>query len=101
MNTQNPIISISVAAKLLKLHPRTLMLYEKTGLLAPYRTQTSRRLYSKDDLAILHFIKFLTQEKRISLQGVLSLLKAIHLAEGRNLELQRLLFPEYKKKTLV
>ncbi len=101
MSLDNPIITISVAAKLLKLHPRTLMLYEKMGLFAPHRTNTNRRLYSKKDLAILHFVKFLTQEKRINLPGVAQLLKAFQFAKQRGFDLRKQLFPEYKPKKLI
>ena len=45
-----PLFTISVAAQLSKLHPRTLMLYEKAGLIKPFRTKTDRRRYSQGDL---------------------------------------------------
>lgn len=95
-----PILSISVAAKLLNLHPRTVMLYERTGLISPFRTSTQRRMFSDSDLKDLQFIKFLTQKKRINLQGVKVLLEAISIAKKGEVNLSSLLFPDFKAEKL-
>lgn len=100
MSTAEPILTISIAAKLLDLHPRTIMLYEKTGLMKPYRTGTQRRMYSVKDLDDLQFIKFLTRQKGINLQGVKFLLEAISLAEKGGVKLKELLFPSFKAEKL-
>lgn len=62
--------SITVTAKLLKLHPRTLMNYEKANLITPERTSTNRRLYSQEDLKKILFLKFLRFEKKMNLAAI-------------------------------
>lgn len=99
MSTVEPILTISVVAKLLDIHPRTIMLYEKTKLLKPHRTGTLRRLYSVKDLEELQFIKYLTRKEGINLQGVKFLLEAIAHSEGK-VNLKKLLFPDFKIETL-
>lgn len=101
MPVEEPILTISVAAKLLKLHPRTLMLYEKAGLVFPHRTGTKRRLFSIGDLNRLQFIKYLTQKKGINLQGVKLSLEAIKIAEENSINLKRRLFPSFRLKKLI
>lgn len=91
-----PILSISVAAKLLLLHPRTVMLYEKTGLISPHRTSTQRRMFSVKDLDQLQFVKFLTKGNGVNLQGVKFILEAISLAEKEGVDLRKKLFPQFK-----
>lgn len=100
MSTIEPILTISVAAKLLHLHPRTIMLYERTELLKPHRTGTQRRLYSVKDMEELQFIKFLTRQKGVNLQGVKFLLEAISLAKEDRVNLKKLLFPDFKAEVL-
>lgn len=91
-----PILSISVAAKLLLLHPRTLMLYERTGLISPYRTSTQRRMFSVKDLDQLQFVKFLIKGNGVNLQGVKFIQEAISLAEKEGVDLRKMLFPQFK-----
>lgn len=91
-----PILSISVAAKLLHLHPRTVMLYEKTGLISPFRTSTQRRMFSVKDLDELQFVKFLTKEKGVNLQGVKFIQEAISLSGKEGVDLRKMLFPQFK-----
>lgn len=101
MSVHEPILSISIAAKLLKLHPRTLMLYEKAGVIGPHRTDTKRRMFSLDNLEKLQFIRFLIQEKGINIQGVKILLEAIHLAKTEGVDLKKLMFPQFRPQQLV
>ena len=95
-----PILTISIAAKLLNIHPRTIMLYERTKLFTPYRTNTQRRMFSDKDLEELQFIKFLTQQRGINLQGVKILLEAISVAEKGGVNLKLLLFSDFKAEKL-
>ena len=60
---------ISVAAELAGVHPQTLRMYERKGLLSPERTSGRSRRYSEEDLALLRRIQELTNEG-ISLLGV-------------------------------
>ncbi len=60
---------ISVAARLAEVHPQTLRLYERKGLLSPKRTPKNRRRYSDEDISRLRHIQELTHEG-LSLTGV-------------------------------
>lgn len=100
MASNDPILTISVAAKLLSIHPRTIMLYEKSNLFSSQRTNTKRRMFSEKDLADLQFIKFLTRKKGINLQGVKVLLDAIYVSEKSGLDLKSKLFPDFKVEKL-
>lgn len=101
MSVDEPILTISVAANLLKLHPRTLMLYERAGLIIPHRTNTKRRLFSIKNLEELQFIKYLTRKEGVNLAGVKILLEAINTAEKDGVYLKKKLFPSFKAKKLI
>jgi MerR family transcriptional regulator/heat shock protein HspR len=81
---------ISVAAELAGLHPQTLRIYERKGLLDPARTGGGSRRYSDDDIALLRRIQDLTNEG-LNLAGVQKVLALeAELAEARRqLELAR------------
>lgn len=64
-----PLYIISVAAELVNMHPQTLRLYERRGLVSPKR-QGKNRLYSEADIERLMYIQKLTQELGINLAGV-------------------------------
>lgn len=61
---------ISAVARRYDIHPQTLRMYEREGLLAPSRTDGNTRLYSDDDLAQLETILSLTRELGVNLAGV-------------------------------
>jgi DNA-binding transcriptional MerR regulator len=61
---------ISVAAELAGVHPQTLRIYERRGLLQPQRTQGNSRRYSQRDVERLRRIQRLTQEEGVNLAGV-------------------------------
>jgi len=61
---------ISVVAKNYGIHPQTLRLYEREGLLKPSRTEGNTRLYSDDDLRQLEVILNLTRDLGVNLAGV-------------------------------
>jgi MerR family transcriptional regulator/heat shock protein HspR len=61
---------ISVAAELAGVHPQTLRIYERKGLLNPARTAGNTRRYSDRDIARLRAIQKLTQEQGVNLAGV-------------------------------
>jgi MerR family transcriptional regulator/heat shock protein HspR len=60
---------ISVAAELSGVHPQTLRIYERKGLLQPARTSGNTRRYSEKDIARLREIQRLTQEEGVNLAG--------------------------------
>jgi MerR family transcriptional regulator/heat shock protein HspR len=65
---------ISVAAELTGVHPQTLRIYERRGLLEPYRTPGGTRRYSRADLERLELIQALT-EAGLNLEGVKRVMK--------------------------
>lgn len=67
---REPVFIISVAARLLEMHPQTLRKYEREGLIAPSRTVGKFRLYSDEDLERLRQVKYLVGERGLNLAGV-------------------------------
>ena len=61
---------ISAVADLYKIHPQTLRLYERVGLLKPSRSQGNTRLYTDQDLERLEVILNLTRELGVNLAGI-------------------------------
>ena len=68
------LIFISTAARMLGMHPQTLRKYERLGLVRPARTIGSMRLYSREEIERLRFIKRLVDDMGINLAGVQQLL---------------------------
>ncbi len=77
---------ISVAARILEMHPQTLRKYERAGLVSPSRTVGMLRLYSDVDIARLRLIKHLVNELGLNLAGVQMVLDVfnhlIHMDES-------------------
>jgi DNA-binding transcriptional MerR regulator len=65
-----PVYVISVAAELVRVHPRTLRIYELEGLICPSRTPTNIRLYSENDIRRVLWIRHLTRNVGVNLAGV-------------------------------
>ncbi len=65
-----PVYVISVAASIVRVHPRTLRIYEDEGLLCPARTPTNIRLYSEEDIRRILWIRHLTQNLGVNLAGI-------------------------------
>lgn len=61
---------ISAVAEMYKIHPQTLRLYERQGLLKPSRSQGNTRLYTREDLERLEVILTLTREMGVNLAGI-------------------------------
>lgn len=61
---------ISAVAELYKLHPQTLRLYERVGLLKPSRSQGNTRLYTDEDLQRLEVILALARDMGVNLAGI-------------------------------
>jgi MerR family transcriptional regulator/heat shock protein HspR len=84
INNERPVYVISVAADLAGLHPQTLRIYERKGLLGPSRTHGGNRRYSSEDIEKLRRIQDLTKSG-INLEGVRKVLEL----EAKIAELQR------------
>jgi MerR family transcriptional regulator/heat shock protein HspR len=74
VRTEPDLYFISVAARMLGMHPQTLRKYERLGLVQPSRTVGSMRLYSRDELERLKIIKRLVDDAGVNLAGVQRLL---------------------------
>ena len=77
---------ISVAAELSGVHPQTLRMYERKGLLTPARTEGRARRYSDRDIEHVKLIQELTQEHGVNLAGVemvMSLTRRMEEMQGR------------------
>jgi MerR family transcriptional regulator/heat shock protein HspR len=75
MDVDQDLFFISMAARMLGMHPQTLRKYERLGLVQPSRTIGSMRLYSREELDRLKLIKRLVDDAGINLAGVQRLLE--------------------------
>lgn len=83
---------IGVAAELAGVHPQTLRMYERKGLIRPRRSIKNTRLYSQTDVEACRYIQKLTQEMGMNLAGVekvLALEERIGQLEAENRRLRR------------
>ncbi len=78
-----PMFPISVVADLLKVHQRTLRIYDDETILVPLRSPKNRRLYSFNDIERGKFIQFLTRELGINLAGIKII---IHLLKQQKID---------------
>ncbi len=86
-NDQRALYIISVAAELAGVHPQTLRIYERKGLIEPARTQGRSRRYSERDVALLRRIQELTNEG-VGLAGVRRILELESRVEVLELQVQ-------------
>ena len=89
---------ISAVAQKYNIHPQTLRLYEREGLLKPSRTDGNTRLYSEEDLEQLEMILSLTRELGVNLAGVEIILNMRHKIEQMQTEVNE--FVAYVKQEL-
>jgi MerR family transcriptional regulator/heat shock protein HspR len=80
---------ISVAADLAGVHPQTLRIYERKGLLSPQRTAGNTRRYSYRDVERLRQIQRLTQDEGVNLAGVRIIMEMQHQLEEMQSQLER------------
>src|SRR5574339_396852 len=89
---------ISAVAEMYEVHPQTLRLYEREGLLRPSRTEGNTRLYSEEDLEQLETILSLTRDLGVNLAGVEIILNMRKKIERMQSEVNE--FMEYVKREL-
>jgi MerR family transcriptional regulator, heat shock protein HspR len=90
---------ISVVAKAYGIHPQTLRLYEREGLLKPSRTDGNTRLYSEDDLRQLEVILNLSRDLGVNLAGIEIVLNLRRKMEEMQREVAE--FVEYVREELL
>ena len=66
---------ISAVAEMYEIHPQTLRLYEREGLLKPSRTEGNTRLYTDEDLLRLEFILSLARDLGVNISGIAIILQ--------------------------
>ena len=89
---------ISAVAQKYNIHPQTLRLYEREGLLQPSRTEGNTRLYSEEDLEQLETILSLTRDLGVNLAGVEIILNMRRKIEAMQHEVNE--FMDYVKREL-
>jgi MerR family transcriptional regulator, heat shock protein HspR len=89
-DNNQPVYMISVVAKMLDVHPQTLRLYEREGLVSPCRTKRSR-LYSEEDVERLAMILRLTRELGVNRSGVEIILRLRHKLEVFQQEMEEMM----------
>ena len=81
---------ISAVAEMYGIHPQTLRLYEREGLLKPSRTEGNTRLYTDEDLQRLDFILTLARDLAVNISGIAIILQMRERMEEMQLQIQRL-----------
>ena len=66
----DPVYVISVAARLAGLPCWVLRVLDQEGIVIPVRTDSNRRLYSDNDIALLNRVRYLTEERGVNIAGV-------------------------------
>ena len=79
---------ISVVAEMYDIHPQTLRLYEREGLLKPSRSEGNTRLYTEDDLKRLEFILNLARDLGVNIAGIAIILQMRERMENMNAQMQ-------------
>ncbi len=79
---------ISSVAEMYEIHPQTLRLYEREGLLKPSRTEGNTRLYTDEDLERLEFILNLSRDLGVNLSGIAIILQMRERMEEMNRQMQ-------------
>ncbi len=79
---------ISSVAEMYEIHPQTLRLYEREGLLKPSRTEGNTRLYTDEDLERLEFILNLARDLGVNMSGIAIILQMRERMEEMNRQMQ-------------
>jgi MerR family transcriptional regulator/heat shock protein HspR len=79
---------ISAVAEMYGIHPQTLRLYEREGLLKPSRTEGNTRLYTEEDLQRLEFILTLARDLGVNISGIAIILQMRERMEQMQHEMQ-------------
>ena len=92
-------VMISIIAERYNIHPQTLRLYEREGLIKPARTSGNTRLYGLDEIKKLEMILTLTRDLGVNLAGVEVVLQLARMMQQADMEFDRLL--DYIRQTLL
>lgn len=87
---KQPLYMISVVSEILHVHPQTLRLYEREGLVSPKRTKR-QRLYSEEDVERLSMILRLTRDLGVNKAGVEVILRLMQRLENMQKEIEEMM----------
>ena len=90
---------ISAVAEMYEIHPQTLRLYEREGLLKPSRTEGNTRLYTDEDLERLEFILNLARDLGVNIAGIAIILQMRERMEEMNRQMHS--FVEYVRTEML
>ena len=90
---------ISAVAEMYQIHPQTLRLYEREGLLRPSRSEGNTRLYTEEDLERLEFILSLARDLGVNIAGIAIVLQMRERMEEMNRQMQE--FVDYVRKEML
>ena len=90
---------ISAVAEMYEIHPQTLRLYEREGLLKPSRTEGNTRLYTDEDLERLEFVLSLARDLGVNIAGIAIILQMRERMEEMNRQMQS--FVEYVRTEML
>jgi MerR family transcriptional regulator/heat shock protein HspR len=90
---------ISAVAEMYDIHPQTLRLYEREGLLAPSRSEGNTRLYTDEDLERLEFILNLARDLGVNIAGIAIVLQMRERMEEMNRQMQN--FVDYVRTEML
>jgi MerR family transcriptional regulator, heat shock protein HspR len=84
-------VMISIISERYNIHPQTLRLYEREGLIKPARTSGNTRLYGEDEIRKLEMILTLTRDLGVNLAGVEVVLQLARMMSEADMEFDRVL----------
>jgi MerR family transcriptional regulator, heat shock protein HspR len=87
---KQPVYMISVVSRMLAVHPQTLRLYEREGLITPHREKRTR-VYSQEDVEKIAMILRLTRELGVNRSGVEVILRLRHRVEVLQREMEEMM----------
>jgi MerR family transcriptional regulator/heat shock protein HspR len=90
---------ISAVAEMYEIHPQTLRLYEREGLLKPSRSEGNTRYYTDEDLERLEFILNLARDLGVNIAGIAIILQMRERMEEMNRQMQS--FVEYVRTEML
>jgi MerR family transcriptional regulator, heat shock protein HspR len=90
---------ISAVAEMYQIHPQTLRLYEREGLLRPSRSEGNTRLYTDEDLERLEFILNLARDLGVNIAGIAVILQMRERMEEMNRQMQG--FVDYVRREML
>lgn len=92
-------VMISIISERYNIHPQTLRLYEREGLIKPARTAGNTRLYGEDEIRKLEMILTLTRDLGVNLAGVEVVLSLARMMAQADMNFDRLL--DYIRQTML